>query len=563
MVESMDSWDVRLARIEQRLARIERRLDMATDVQVPPTQASIAADTVTITTETGMRFTSLLGRTSLVLAGAFLLRFITQSGSVVPVVGLSLGAVYALSWLWLANRSGQERLSATFHGATSALLSIPLIIEALFTFHILTPVLAACAITATTTAYLTVAYRRALRTVAWLTVIGTMAALMVMAFRTHQIALFVLPLSLLALGTTWMGYSKSWRWLRWPCALSLDFLMLVGYRLPKSESSGLFEPFSIPIAQAIALAIPALFLILFRIIQASGRPTRLFAYIQGIAICAIGITGASVLTPIGISSTWVALMALLISAFSFHWSFSVPEDPQAGRLAGILGLMTLLFSALSAQNVAAWGLVICSLLLLALARSYQRADLHLHIAVSLTAAAFFANLIVWTAKILSQGPMGPSPEWMAFLPAMAAGVCYGVFIANPPDVMHWTERAARSLTLLLLVSGICVALVFGLFQVIASLMTASVAHGHLVVITVGAAASIALVLLGRRDTLRECVWLSPLVLLVLGAKLILIDLRSGTELTLFCEFALLGLALMVTAKLRKKTVPPGQPLEGT
>jgi uncharacterized membrane protein len=42
---------------------------------------------------------ALVGRTLIVLGGAFLLRAITESGVVSPSVGVSLGLAYAVTWL--------------------------------------------------------------------------------------------------------------------------------------------------------------------------------------------------------------------------------------------------------------------------------------------------------------------------------------------------------------------------------------------------------------------------------------------------------------------------------
>ena len=76
---------------------------------------------------------ALVGRTLLVLAGAFLLRALTESGTVPEWAGVALGFAYAGTWIVMAYRVGRDealRPSAGLHGVSAMVIGFPLLVEA-------------------------------------------------------------------------------------------------------------------------------------------------------------------------------------------------------------------------------------------------------------------------------------------------------------------------------------------------------------------------------------------------------------------------------------------------
>src|ERR1017187_3110523 len=70
------------------------------------------------------------------LAGAYLLRALTESGTLSPQVGIAAGIVYALLWLgWAARSPATERLKTAIHSLTAVLVLSPLLWEATVRFH--------------------------------------------------------------------------------------------------------------------------------------------------------------------------------------------------------------------------------------------------------------------------------------------------------------------------------------------------------------------------------------------------------------------------------------------
>ena len=78
---------------------------------------------------------TLVGRTLLVMAGAYLARALTEVGLVPLAAGVALGLAYAVAWQALAAREAAVRVaSASFHSMASGLIAFPLIWETAASF---------------------------------------------------------------------------------------------------------------------------------------------------------------------------------------------------------------------------------------------------------------------------------------------------------------------------------------------------------------------------------------------------------------------------------------------
>ena len=178
-----------VAELEEAVARQEHRLAVlegaCTEPQDMESAASAAPEVAgnnleTLTDEwpvSAIKGTpALVGRSLLILAGAFVLRALTESGTIVNGTGVFLGLVYAASWIVataLAARNG-ARASAGFFGVCSAVIADPLIFEATTEFGVLSATGATATLATMTAAGLIVASRWRLPESAWVFVIGAM-----------------------------------------------------------------------------------------------------------------------------------------------------------------------------------------------------------------------------------------------------------------------------------------------------------------------------------------------------------------------------------------------------
>src|ERR1019366_10782481 len=84
------------------------------------------------------------GRALLGLAGAYLLRALTESAVLSSGAGVAAGILYAVLWLvWAARTPAERRLETALHSVTSVLVLSPLLWEATLRFHVVSTWMAA------------------------------------------------------------------------------------------------------------------------------------------------------------------------------------------------------------------------------------------------------------------------------------------------------------------------------------------------------------------------------------------------------------------------------------
>jgi len=180
------SADARLRDLETAVARLSARLDALERGAVPSVADMQAADAVSVPAvatdaeRLAPGWLGLVGRTCIVLGGAFLLRALTQSGQLPEAGGVWLGLAYAALWLALAGRAPGR--SGFFHGLSALLVALPLVVEAALTFHVLSAASGAAILAAIAVASLGVAWRRHQGTLATLATLGTIAVTAALSF---------------------------------------------------------------------------------------------------------------------------------------------------------------------------------------------------------------------------------------------------------------------------------------------------------------------------------------------------------------------------------------------
>ncbi len=543
----------RFRSIENRLRAIETKL--ALGINAPTQAVSLPAPTAPDTPQSDVlqQLGTQSGQLLLIFAGAFLFRFVTKSELVAPQIGALLGFAYALFWLWFADTRAAkgQAVTATFCATAATLLVLPMITESLLVFKLITPGVAAFALAAFACAVLWVASRRGLRIVAWIGTLGTMAAAVLLVARTHQTILFGLPMLVMALVTTWMGYAKAWRWLRWPCALLTDLTFFVALRPPRTDVTDLYQPFSPELVQVLGILLPVAFLALFRVIDASGRPTRLFAYIQCLLALVIGLEGALNLAEIGFPTLFVSIAAYAISLWAYHWALIRPDATAARGLASMVAALALIIGSINLTG-SGWAvglLSAASASIIVLAVKTVRLDLKLQATIYVLTAALLGNLPGWFIGVASL----PQTQWLwpnfELWAVLLAGIWTYLWSRQQDSELRWEHVVNFILLLICIVAlaGLVIAFLVSSWQLLWALSAASF---HFLVTLIGSVAASLMGYFGYVRRIRECRWSVWPLYLLLAAKLALVDLRFGTEVTLFGGFAVLGLAIMVSSRQR-------------
>ncbi len=506
---------------------------------------------------------ALIGRTCVVLGGAFVFRSLTESGVVSGTLGVSLGLLYAIAWLALADRAGRagHRPSSAFHALAATLIAYPLVVEATVRFHLIGPTLAALALGATTLVGLVVAWRRVLPAVVWITVLAALASGVGLLLATRAPLPFVPYLLALAVGSLVLAYGHGWRGQRWVVAIALDLVVLHlgGLRLIGRPTEWL--PASALLLAQLGLVCVYLGAFVLRLLVQAHEVTP-FAVFQTVTVCLVGFEGALRVAE-GPLRTAIAAAAVAGGAV-LHVVLSRRSEQRFGQGAAT-GYFSTLATFLAAEGVRVllpapiypvlWALAAAGVAVLALPRS--RPLFQAHAALLGGAAALASGLVLASVAALAYGARATWPglapaSWavLALVVATSALVQVGA-PGTGPDRLAAAARVT-SLVIALVSAGGVVARFAA--QLVAQAPGAAGDPGRLAVVRTGVLVVAALALAARRATggRRELGSLAAAVLVVAGAKLVGEDLRVGSAGSLVFSLVIFGTALVVTPTLTRR-----------
>jgi hypothetical protein len=555
--------------LEERLAAVERR-----GVAPAPARRRPAAGRDAAADEGGLglgadlasatKNLALAGRTLLVLAGAFLLRALTDAGTLPTPLGVLLGFAYAGVWIGMAWRAGpQQPWSAGFHGLSAILIGFPLLFEATTRFKLLAPAATALTLTFFTAVALAVAVRRRQQGLAWLVEVGGIFVAVALMIATGRMAPPLLYLVLLGVAALWIGYVIDWTYLRWPVALATDVLMV--FLALRAVAPATAE------GPRTALLVVAVFITGYLASFATRtlllhRNVVDFEVVQTGLLLVVGLGGAAIVTvQSGMGQGVLGGLALAFGLATYAVAFAFVEHRQKGKanfyFYGTVALVFVLSgSALLLSGAAlALGWAALALVAAALARARLRLTLAVHAAVYGVAAALDAGLLRAAATTLftAPGPSWPRPgaAGVAVVAAMAAAAWLTSRVtAAPLQPMQRIPRCALVAALALAAAGVVTGWAVPL---LAGDPTRGADAG--IAATVRTAVLVGGVLLlawaGRREAWREAGWLAYPLLVVIGLKLLLEDLSRSRPASLFLAFALYGGALILVPRLRRRDAP--------
>ncbi len=502
----------------------------------------------------------LAGRTLLVLAGAFLLRALTDGNVLAPPTGVVLGLTYAFAWIIMADRAAarHRRASAEVHGFAFALIALPLLVEASLRFRLWTAPAAAAAVGLVAAAAFAVVWRRRLRWLGWILALGTTAVAALLMIATAELWPFAVVLVGLGVATLWAGYVLDWVALRWPVALVVDFtVLLLSVRSVTPRS--LDTP-------ADALVVQVLLVTLYLGSFATrtlllNREVIPFEVAQSAAVLAVGLGGAAyVARATGVGAVPLGLVSTLLGAGCYLVAVVFVERRQrrrknfhfytAAALAFVLTGTALLLPP--APRAVVWAAL--AIAAAASGRVLASVTLKVHALAYLVAGAAAGG---WLAHVAHGLGLPMPPPWAGVsardLVGVAAALIVTAIIATAGPGPYPT-RLSRVPSALLLALSAGAVLGVGLAWAAAALAGAREAVGMVATLRTSAlvAATLALARLGRSPRVPEAGWLVAPLLVVTGLKLVVEDLRVSRAATLFAAFALYGAALILAPRWRRR-----------
>ena len=554
----------RVAAIERRLARLESQEPVAAgrpaggpaEAGRPDADNPLAgfcmADVGSVVT--------MLGRTLFVLAGAFLLRALTDSGQLAAGPGVLLGLAFAVTWIVMADRAGGRghSASAAFHGVAFVLIAFPLLFEATTHFRFLNAGTAAAGLGGCTAIALAVGWRQHLQGLVWVATLGGLATAGALALATVELGPFALFLVLLGVAALWFGYVLEWTVLRWPVALVADLAILVLSVRAATPAA----------ADTPGMAFSAQILLLVAYLGSFAARTLLlnrdvipFEVAQSIAAIIAGLGGAAYLTHMTGGGGLPLGVATLALAAGCYGAAAVFVERRQGRGRNFYfytsaGLVLALAGGALAMPAAAVGLVYAVLGVVAAwaGRLSSRITYRAHGAAYLTAAVLATGLLphVLYGLGLPFVPDGRASIAMLSVLALCGVAMWGLGPEAAPAAPSPGRRVPRLIVLVLVLGGLLGAIVSWVLPPPASADAAAPGLVATVRTALLVAGILALALADRVWAFVEGAWLVYPLLVLTGVKFVLEDFRAGRPATLFLGFALYGLALIVGPRLCRR-----------
>jgi hypothetical protein len=490
---------------------------------------------------------ALLGRTLVILGGAYLLRAITSAQVVPYAAGVGAGLLYGAPWLLLAARAGarERRLDAFCYGASTALIGYPLVWEATVRFAVFTPAQSALLLGGLTAAAFVLSAVWRLHSLAAIVTCGALASAFGLGMATgHWLPYTTLAIAV-GLATLWLGYARGWVLLRWPAAVIVDLMIVVLTGRPEDR----FWPVLAVQLFAIAGYVGSF---AFRTWWQE-RLVIPFEIAQSIGILALVLTSVFTLVaprPGGTLTAAAAVFAVGIGSYVVSFRMAGRRAPLANLFfSSLLALVLVMAGSLIATPRAAPALIaVAGAAAAVAARRRAPAVLCTQATLFIAGAMIASGLLAEASAALSV----PSARWTTFeLSAWAALACGLAALAvaprreGPAGVVIVASRLALSLIVVWAACGVLVHVLGSGLQRTDGLDAAWLATlrtGVTVAATLGVAYA------SRKSAWHEAGWLTYPLLVALGAKLILSDFPSGRPVTLFVALAVYGIALIAAPR---------------
>lgn len=513
--DPLELLEVRLSRVEESLRAIEARLSRLDGRRSDGTPASAGV----IPTESEFPFdAALIARSVLIVGGGYVLRALTELHVVGDLAGVALGLLYALFWIWAADRamSRGRRMVALFDAGTAAGIAAALIWEATSRFHLITVAVASSLVVIVAFAICFVARRQQSTAIAMMAAVMTTVACIGLAVSTVDPVAPTIAASIVGVVLSWLSIKP----VTLVVAVASDMLAIA-----LAVITAVREPApGVTAAELALIGVAALWLLTNELGQS-------------VVAAIVGLGGAAVVAQVhGAHVVPVAIACLVVGAAVYTRALTRPEA-RTLLIGGAAAVGIGSFLALPPSAVA---------IVWAIAASISAAvGMNIFAACWALAASVAAGLpAAFVTAFFSSSPATLRPS----LPLVVLCVCGAVAV--------WiSAREAKGTRLTLLVVTTLVFVVIALSG-IANFATDRPAVA-IVRTFILATAAVLLSLLSGFVT--EAKTIATMVLILGGVKLLVEDLRVGRAATVVVALALYGCALLIVARRRVNAFSDSRP----
>jgi len=420
--------------MERRLASLEARMDLVSlpaanigqQAEIAPVMAASVVSADVIPT---------FGRALLGIAGAYMLRALTEAGTLPRSAGVAAGIGYAALWLWFAVRTQEGRtLALAVNSVTSMMILVPVLWESTVWLHAISSSTAAWVLATFSMIGQAVSWRKNVKTLAGIVSFSCGLTGMTLLFATRDLLPFTAALLAIAAGVEFAACRDHAPGPRWLIALLADLSVVIFTMLIDSKG-GLPDGYA-PSSVRAVLAMQALLLLIYMTSTAARtllqhREFTNFETVQSALAYIIGLGGMFQISKWSNAATdAIGLFALFCGLACYLISFVfLGREGKQGRnfyTYSTFAILTTLggsFALLSGLGlVAVW----C---ILALGCCYVGARLKeqvlaVHGGFSLLLASLASGVAIGTASLLFGDRTGAGSLATAGVIAIAASLCY-------------------------------------------------------------------------------------------------------------------------------------------
>ncbi len=563
MEETREDVAARIDRLSQHVedlqARVEalesRRVEAAQVVQSesvrPVSVAGVPEGEVVL--EGAESLVPLFGWAVLGVAGAYLLRGLTESGVMPGWMGVSLAVLYAGWWLYFAARRGGDKpLYGAIHGLTGTLILLPMLYETAIRFKYISVEAASAILICFAIFGLAIGWRRSITPLVWIVTLGSLVAATVIFRDSHNAVLWCGTILAVAIGVEFSACRDHWLSLRWMVAMAADISVLLLTVLATWRADSTQATTVPPVGMVLAMQIALLTIYLsstvdrtiLRVLKITwfevGQACVAFLIFFGGALRLAGTTKAGSVS-VGMFCLVAGVACYMVSFASLERKRNLDRNFYTYSTFALLlvtvGCWVLLTGA---WLTAAW--VLLAVGALAAGLLWGRRALRIHSLAYLLAGVVGANLVpIATDRVFhqTQGALNMPPGYLVLMAGLLA--CYFLLLRfGQRRTSHWAASITGVAVAAMLcwgAAGMAAGWITGLSQS-APLRTALVT-----------AMAIAAGWGGRRWGRPEWQWMAYPLMLLAGFKLIAEDFQEERSIMLFASLIFYGGGLILLHRL--------------
>jgi hypothetical protein len=561
-VKTMNDLPGAFDQLAERVEALERRVDAlehpsAAARSLPALEASAAQTAQAVETPSfvlaGGVF-PVLGKAMLGIAGAYLLRAVTESGSLPRLAVAVIAIAYAILWLVGAARAS-EWFASTAYACTSALILAPMLWELTLRFRVLPAAAAAGVLALFVCAASALSWKRNLASVFWVANVTAVLVALALSIATHEMAPFLAVLLLMVAICEFAAARNrelNVRTLVAPAADLAVWALIYIYSSPPAAHE------NYPSVGTATLLAPGLALFLIFGVSVAlktavkrGKIT-VFETAQTMIAFLLAASGLLYFEPRW-GATALGVLCLALCAASYATAFvlfgRISEQRNRQVFAAWSATLFLAGSLLSLPPfLAAASLGVAAIVATVLGVRLSRPTLEFHGLVYLLAAAAASGLLEYGFRALA-GTLAGAPSPGVLLVSACAFFCYAVGKSRQAESgqRQFLHIASASVALCTAVA----LLVEGLMSVTALGVNPGAPHLAFIRTLVLCAAALALAYSGAHWRRMELTRIGYATLVLVVLKLVLEDLRHGHLEFIAASIFLFAITLIALPRLAR------------